>query len=159
MQLRRINKVMTRVIRIVKARPRDSARLAEMNKHLIEDEGHRNPMSIEELRKRMEDWLLSDWEAVFIVEENATIGYALYQWRADSFNPNEQFVYLRQFFISRSHRNRGMGTQSFNAIKGEFWSKAKRIEVEVLAKNKEGIAFWHSLGFTDYSLSLKLDAA
>jgi len=37
------------VIKIVKAGAGDSKTLAEMNGHLIEDEGHRNPMSVEEL--------------------------------------------------------------------------------------------------------------
>ena len=147
------------MVKIVKAEPEDSATLAEMNKRLIEDEGHRNPMAINELSVRMESWLRSDWEAVFILDENVTIGYALYQRRTDPFYPTDQVVYLRQFFISRSHRQRGLGTVSFNAIKNEYWSKAKRIEVEVLVRNKAGINFWHSLGFIDYALGLKLDAA
>ena len=145
------------MVSIVKAIAEDSAALAQMNKHLIEDEGHRNPMSINELSVRMERWLRSDWEAVFILDENATIGYALYQRRKDQFYPTDEVIYLRQFFISKSHRRRGLGTMSFKAIKQEYWSKAKRIEVEVLAGNKLGIDFWHSLGFIGYALSLKLD--
>jgi predicted acetyltransferase len=144
------------MIETAKARPEDSTILGQMNKHLIEDEGHRNPMSVEELKVRMENWLRSDWEAVFINKENARIGYALYQWRTEPFDLRERSVYLRQFFVSRSHRRKGVGTQAFNAIKDAFWADAKRIEVEVLTKNKEATAFWHSLGFVDYSLSLKL---
>ena len=147
------------MVKIVKAEPEDSTTLAEMNKHLIEDEDHRNPMTINELSRRMKSWLRSGWEAVLILDENVTVGYALYQRRTDPFYPTEQVVYLRQFFISRPHRQRGLGTVSFNTIKNEYWSKAKRIEVEVLVRNKVGIDFWHSLGFTDYALSLKLDAA
>ena len=113
------------MIKIVKAGPGDSTLLAQMNKHLIEDEGHRNPMSIDELQTRMKDWLHSNWEAVLIIEENEPIGYALYQWRTDPFDPQKEVVYLRQFFVSRSHRQRGVGTQSLYALKRDFWSKAK----------------------------------
>jgi len=128
-----------------------------MNKQLIEDGGHRNPMSVEELNTRMKEWLMSDWEAASIVEKNARIGYALYQWRTDAFNPKDRYVYLRQFFVDRSPRRKGKGSQAFRILKDTLWREAQRIEVEVLTKKKSGIAFWHSLGFTDYSLSLKLD--
>jgi GNAT superfamily N-acetyltransferase len=147
------------VLRVLKAQVGDSIVLARMNKQLIEDEGHRNPMSIAELRVRMEGWLRSkSREAVFFVREDGErIGYALYQWRSDSFNPNKKFVYLRQFYVARENRRHDVGSEAFSALTKGFWVGASRIEVEVLTGNAVGIAFWHSLGFKDYQLGLTLN--
>lgn len=65
--------------------------LAEWNHQLIRDEGHRNTMTIPELRRRM------------------------------------------------------MG-----------WSPRKRLTVEVLTANEPAVAFWRSVGYVDYSLTLEI---
>ncbi len=144
------------MIKIVKATYEDSLGLAQMNKQLIEDEGHTNPMTVGELSKRMEGWLTSDWEAAFFELEDTRIGYALYQWRSDAFAPKQRVIYLRQFFVDRSHRRKGIGSQAFRSARESLWLDACRVEVEVSTTNATGVAFWRSLGFTDYSLSLKL---
>ena len=41
----------------IKAAPGDAGVLAPLNKRLIDDEGHRNPMGVEALRDRMRGWL------------------------------------------------------------------------------------------------------
>jgi hypothetical protein len=41
----------------------DSEILGELNQQLIEDEGHRNSMTIPELVERMRGWLMTDYEA------------------------------------------------------------------------------------------------
>ena len=38
--------------------------LAEWNHQLIRDEGHRNPMTIAQLRERMRGWLAGEYKAV-----------------------------------------------------------------------------------------------
>jgi ribosomal protein S18 acetylase RimI-like enzyme len=38
----------------------------------------------------------------------------------------------------------------------EVWPRDKRILVDVLCHNSAAIAFWRSVGFTDYSLSFWL---
>lgn len=38
--------------------------LAEWNYQLIQDEGHRNPMTVPELRERMRDWLAGEYQAM-----------------------------------------------------------------------------------------------
>jgi hypothetical protein len=42
------------------ASSRDAPLLAALNQQLIQDEGHRNPMSIAELKDRMEEWLAGE---------------------------------------------------------------------------------------------------
>jgi hypothetical protein len=38
--------------------------LAEWNRQLIQDEGHRNPMTVAELQARMQGWLAGEYRAV-----------------------------------------------------------------------------------------------
>lgn len=42
--------------------------IAEMNKQLIRDEGHRNGMDIAQLETRMRQWLVSEYEAVLFIK-------------------------------------------------------------------------------------------
>lgn len=43
----------------------DVEMLAKMNKQLIEDEGHRNPMTISELAARIREWLQRDGTPIY----------------------------------------------------------------------------------------------
>jgi GNAT superfamily N-acetyltransferase len=99
----------------------DIERLAHMNKQLIEDEGHRNPMTISELVVRLRGWLQSGWNADLFVraipsEADAIIGYALYQYRRDEFFPERRIVYLRQSLIEREHRSHGLGRTALRQL-------------------------------------------
>lgn len=38
--------------------------LAEWNRQLIQDEGHRNPMTVAELQARIQGWLAGEYRAV-----------------------------------------------------------------------------------------------
>jgi len=38
----------------------------------------------------------------------------------------------------------------------EVWPRAKRIAVDVLIQNPNGISFWRSLGFADYASTLEI---
>ena len=68
--------------------PADIKLLAEMNFDLIQDEGHRNKMNVDQLGKRMSDWLLNEYKAVIFHDQNEEIGYALYKKDPD-------WIYLR----------------------------------------------------------------
>ena len=48
--------------------------LATMNQRLIEDEKSRNPMSIEEIKDRMNDFIQKDWQADLILFDSRVIG-------------------------------------------------------------------------------------
>lgn len=126
----------------------DLTLLAELNYALIREEGHRNPMSQGELRLRMRDWLLGDYQAYLFQAQGETIGYAL-------FRPTSEYVYLRQFFIHSSFRRQGLGTAAFHRLIEKAWLPSSRIRVEALIENEVAITFWRSLGFHDYCLVME----
>jgi predicted acetyltransferase len=120
--------------------------LSAMNKQLIEDEGHENPMGLEQLRSRMEAFIRSDHEAYLFESGGELVGYALVR-------PADDPVYLRQFFICREHRRKGYGTQAFDALLAALGISG--VDVEVLAWNRPGLAFWRSLGFEERSVLMR----
>jgi len=123
--------------------------LAQWNLQLIRDEGHRNPMTVSQLRDRMRQWLSGDYTAVIFEKDGTTVAYAL-------FRECENEIYLRQLFVKRENRHRGIGKEAVRILKEEIWTKSKRLTVEVLSSNKPGIAFWHSVGYKDYCLALEI---
>jgi ribosomal protein S18 acetylase RimI-like enzyme len=127
----------------------DSEILGELNHQLIEDEGHRNSMTIPELVERMRGWLMIDYQASIFEDDSGILAYALYA-------EDEDRLYLRQFFVHRRNRRSGIGRQCMNILFSEIWPRDKRITVDVLCHNSGAIAFWKSVGFTDYSLSLEI---
>lgn len=76
--------------------------LAALNKQLIDDEGHRNPMSVEQRTERMHCWLACGYRAVVVTDADDVVGYALYRANVDH-------DCIRQFFISRERRGQGVG--------------------------------------------------
>jgi GNAT superfamily N-acetyltransferase len=119
-----------------------------MNWQLIRDEGHRNPMTVAELERRMSDWLDGEYEAVLFEDESGVIGYALYKREPD-------WTYLRQFFVQPDRRRQGIGRAAIGWLLKNVWSGAMRIRIDVLVGNAVGAAFWRSLGFADYSLTME----
>jgi len=62
--------------------------LAEWNHQLIRDEGHRNPMTVRELRERMRGWLEGEYKAVIFAIEGEPVAYALYRESATTASPS-----------------------------------------------------------------------
>ncbi len=140
---------MNAYISLRKAALSDCPLLADMNKQLIEDEGHRNPMTVSKLEERMRGWLESGYQAFLFIGPNAEVlGYALFRDEAE-------WVYLRQFYVDRRWRRKKIGTAAFSAIEEQIGMKKDRLRLDVLTKNKGGIAFWQSLGFEEYCLTLE----
>ena len=127
---------------------RDLGLLAELNRQLIEDEGHPNPMSVAELEKRMRAWLVRTYTAVLFLEEADVVGYALY--RSD-----DAGIFLRQFFICRGERRRGRGCAAMQLLLARLWPPGSTVTLEALCSNQAAIGFWRSLGFRDYALTLR----
>lgn len=130
--------------------------LATMNQRLIEDEGSRNPMSIDELKDRMYDFIKENWQADLILLDNHAIGYALYQVRSDDYDPQSSVVYIRQYFICRDHRAKGYGKTAFQFLKDTRFGNQVNFAIDVLATNPSGKHFWNSVGFEEYFTSMKL---
>jgi GNAT superfamily N-acetyltransferase len=124
----------------------DAPVLAALNHQLIQDEGHRNPMSEAELADRMRSWLSNEYRAV-IFETTEIAAYAL-----DREYPDH--IYLRQFFVPRHLRRAGIGRQCIQILFEQIWP-AKRVTVDVLSANPAGVSFWRSVGFSDYCLTLE----
>jgi GNAT superfamily N-acetyltransferase len=122
--------------------------LAEWNHQLIADEGHRNPMTVSELRERMRGWLATEYEAI-VFFETTDVAYAL-------FRETDSEIYLRQFFVRRDRRREGIGKRAVSILLEQVWPATKRLTVDVLVKNEAGIGFWHAVGFRDYSVGLEI---
>lgn len=123
--------------------------LAEWNHQLIRDEGHRNPMAVPELRERMRQWLAGEYKAVIFAIEDEPVAYALYRESATE-------VYLRQLFVKCGRRREGIGRAATTILRDQIWQRDKRLTVEVLTANTAAVAFWRSVGFKDYSLTLEI---
>lgn len=122
--------------------------LAEWNHQLIRDEGHRNPMSVEQLAERMRKWLQGEYRAV-LFSDTKPVAYALYR-------PETDLIYLRQFFVRRDSRGAGIGHSAFGILRQQIWPSDIRLTVEVLCRNQAGVAFWRSVGYQDYCLTLEI---
>ena len=72
------------------ALPSDADLLGLLNHQLIQDEGHRNPMTVPELQERMRGWLAAEYAAVLFENETEVVAYALYR-------EEPELIYLRQF--------------------------------------------------------------
>jgi len=78
------------------------------------------------------------------------VAYAL--WREE-----RDWVYLRQFFVARDSRRRGIGSRAVGRLSGEIWPRGKRIRVNVLIGNQPALEFWRAVGFVDYLISLEME--
>ncbi len=54
----------------------DAGKLALFNKQLIEDEKGDNPMDLMDLERRMKEFLETEYNAYFFIENSQIIGYA-----------------------------------------------------------------------------------
>jgi predicted acetyltransferase len=123
--------------------------LSTWNEQLIQDEGHRNSMTILELKRRMKDWISTDYKAVIFEAFGEPLAYAL-------FIEKENEIYLRQLFVRRDKRQNGIGHQAIKILRDDIWPSNKRLTVEVLTSNATAVKFWHSVGYRDYCLKLEI---
>lgn len=134
--------------------PHDLDLLARLNKQLIEDKHSANEMSVAQLRERLQTWLNADYHAVLFEHSSSNAGYAVYRFR-DETSKEPRVVYVRQFFIAQAYRRRGVGREAFAQLRRDYFAEA-RVVLEVLTANPNGLAFWQSLGFEPYAVTLEL---
>src|SRR5438093_1396382 len=107
----------------------DLQTLAEWNHQLIQDEGHRNPMDIQQLKERMRRWITDGGYTAVVFEDNGeAVAYALYREDANE-------VCLRHLFVMRHLRRKGIGRRAVKVLMSQLWPKTKRLTVEVLTEN------------------------
>ncbi|MDB5388169.1 MAG: family N-acetyltransferase, partial [Planctomycetaceae bacterium] len=105
-------------------------------------------MNLTQLTERMRGWLQGEYRAVVFEAGNAAVGYALFRRDPD-------FMYLRQLFIARERRRQAIGRDALGWLWHNAWNDAKRLRIDVLAGNAAGIAFWRSVGFLDYCITME----
>jgi predicted acetyltransferase len=128
----------------------DAAMLAQMNQDLIEDERHRNQMTLAELETRMRTMLEGGYTATLFEFDAQVVAYALW-------TENPDWVYLRQFFVARGYRRRGVGRQAIRLLADLVWPANTRVRVNVLIGNRPALEFWRAVGFADYLITLEMD--
>jgi GNAT superfamily N-acetyltransferase len=130
------------------ANPEDARLLASLNQRLIRDEGHRNAMDLRQLTGRMAEWLQGEYQAVLFEDGEDKIGYAL-------FRREPEFIYLRQLFVVAERRRQGVAREALRWLWRNAWAAAPRLRIEVLVGNVAARAFWHSVGFQEYAITME----
>jgi len=127
----------------------DCPLLAALNHQLIRDERHRNQMTEPELEQRMRGWLAGEYRAVIFEDAGEVVAYGLYR-------EQPELIHLRQLFVVRNRRRQGLGRMAVQILRSQVWPKDRRLTVDVLVANQSGVAFWRSVGYADYALSLEI---
>jgi ribosomal protein S18 acetylase RimI-like enzyme len=135
-------------IEFKKAEPIHSDILGKLNKKLIGDEGHSNPMTVDDLIERMFNFLSNKYSAYFILTDSQVAGYCLFRDDID-------YIYIRQLFVEKDKRNQGLGKACVRWLKDTHWTDRK-IRIEVLSGNLDGIEFWRRIGFHDYCITMEM---
>lgn len=106
-------------------------------------------MSVPELEQRMRGWLVSEYAAVIFERDGEIVAYALYREK-----PEE--IYLRQFFVARNRRRKGIGRKAIEILRSQIWPRNKRLTVDVLVQNVIAVLFWRAMGYKDFYLALEI---
>ena len=136
-------------LRIVRAADEHIGLLAQLNKQLIEDERHDNPMNVEQLAERMRGFLNTTYSAWLFMAGGEVKGYALV-------DHGRKPLYHRQFFICRECRREGWGRRSFHLLLEKLGTDV--IDIDVLVWNTRGRRFRETLGFAERSIRMRYEA-
>ncbi|MBN2983276.1 GNAT family N-acetyltransferase [Cohnella algarum] len=104
----------------------------------------------------MRSWLRGEWEIEILLNDEQVIGYAVFRLGEDDFEPDEKFVYLRQFYIRREHRRKGYGTGALAHLIRFSFPEGAKVCVDVLNANARGVRFWRKFGFEPYWTRMEL---
>lgn len=136
--------------------PADFDVLAQMNRELIEDEGHRNPMSVLQLKERFRRFVTEDGYTVDLVLFGGEVaGFATHRYEPDDAEASGMHVHLRQFYIARGKRRGGIGTSALELLIHARFKAGDRIFLDVLEANPGGKHFWSKTGFTPYGTTME----
>ena len=133
--------------------------IARMNAQLNIEQESRNTMGLPELEARLLEWLSTDRSVVLLLRDDEVIGYLLYKPTREEYYPYGPCIYVRQFFIERRMRRRGIGKIAFELIVKEYFEPGIAIILEVLESNPEAKAFWENLGFSIFYTTLRRETS
>ncbi|SAK97309.1 Acetyltransferase (GNAT) family protein [Caballeronia pedi] len=134
----------------------DFALLARMNRELIEDEGHRNPMTIAQLEARFRRFVSEDGYSVdLLLLDGEIAGYTTHRYEPDNAEPRGRRVFVRQFYIARGKRGGGLGRRALERLIHTRFAEGDRVFLDVMETNPGGKAFWARTGFTPYSTTME----
>ncbi len=122
--------------------------LAKWNRELIEDERAENLKTVAQLELRLMRWLEGDYEAVIFEQRGEPVAYAL-------FRPDESGVYLRQFFVARAQRRRGVGREAMRIFRERCVQAGASLSLDVLVHNERALAFWRALGMREHAIRFR----
>jgi GNAT superfamily N-acetyltransferase len=125
--------------------------LARLNAQLIATGADFGPAGLPQLERRMRAWLDSGEDHAVLFEDGRgrVLAYALYHEDAAE-------IYLRQFLVLDAARHGGVGRRAYALLRQRVWSRAKRLTLEVLCDNADGLRFWHEQGYRDCALTLEI---
>ncbi|MDA1275235.1 MAG: GNAT family N-acetyltransferase [Verrucomicrobia bacterium] len=132
----------------------DIGLLTALNEQLIEDEKSSNSMTTEQLAQRLAGWLSDNYLAVLFEKSGTVVGYALYCTGERA--PGEIFYFIRQFFVCREHRRRGIGREAVRLLSSEIIPRTQHLVLDVLVHNDIGRKFWKAVGFSEHCITLEL---
>lgn len=138
-------------IRLRAHEPRDFPLLGRMNRQSLDDQGHRNAMTAEQLEERFALFAEQCWSIDLFVLEDEVIGYALHRYEADPLEPSGQRIHLRGYYIVKDRRLTDAPRLAFQALVKERYRPGERIYLEAIENNPGGKLFWARNGFTPFS--------
>ena len=136
-----------KIMMFVEAKLEDLNVLTEMNIQLRSDEKIDNVMSDKEVKSRMQSFIQSNEYKIYLLkDDDIDYGYALVNILK---KPN----YLRQLYIIKKFRNKGLGTKMLNELMEIL--NINEIDVEVMVWNERAIKFYENFGFKRRFLGLR----
>ena len=89
--------------------------------------------------RSMGEWLHGEYACYLGTEDGSTIAYCL-------FRDDGEYYYMRQLFVERTRRRKGIATQFLDWMYQNVWTD-KKVRLDVLSHNEEAIAFYKAYGF------------
>lgn len=121
--------------------------LTQMNIQLRADEKMDNQMTDDEVEQRMKGFLEGENYKAYILKSPDTLyGYAL-------IDITKKPVYLRQLFVEKPFRNKGLGREIIQKIMKTL--AVKEIDVEVMVWNEQALHFYEKFGFKQRYVGLR----
>lgn len=123
--------------------------LTGFNAGLQRDQASPQPLAEVALRQRLADWLSNGtYQGIVAERDGQPLGYALYCLEDDR-------IFLRHLYVVPAARRQGLGRAFYGHLRDRFWPADRPVQLNVLASNARGQAFWRALGFEAVSLTLQ----